>query len=212
MDPTREGYDLVAEEYAAQVGDELAGKPLDRSLLEAFASSDGLIADIGCGPGHVAAFLAAAGAQVVGLDLSPAMCGVARRDTGLPAAAADLRALPVRTGALAGVVCLYTVIHLDDVGRLAAYREIARVLKPGGQALLSFHTSDAAVAMGASLTLTEFMGADVDLTFRYLDPAAETAALESIGLMLTQRWDRGPYEGVEHPSQRAYLLVTAPDR
>ena len=207
-DLSRAGYDRVAEEYAAQVGGELAGKQLDRSLLDELARTDGLIADIGCGPGHVAAHLARAGARVVGLDLSPRMCLVAHRDTGLPFAAGDLRALPLRSGSLAAVVCWYTLIHLDDAGRLAAYDELARVLQPGGQALLAFHTSDADTPTGGAVTLTEFMGEPVDLTFRYLDPAAETLALASAGLDLVERWDRDPYPEVEHASQRSYLLVT----
>ncbi len=202
----------MAEEYALQVGGELAGKPQDRSLLEALAAfaGDGLIADIGCGPGHVAAFLAAAGARVVGVDLSPQMCAVGHRETGLPFAAGDLRALPLQPASLAAVVCWYTVINLDAEGRLAAYREMARVLRRGGRALISFHTSDADTPTGGAVSLTEFMGASVELTFRYLDPDAEVAALAAAGLGLVQRWDRGPYDGVEHPSQRSYLLVARP--
>ena len=52
------------------------------------------------------------------------------------------------------------------------------------------------------------MGEQVELTFRYFDPAAETAALASAGLSLVQRWDRDPYPEVEHPSRRSYLLVS----
>jgi SAM-dependent methyltransferase len=210
VDRTRQGYDRVAEQYAAQVGGELAGKPLDRSLLEAFAVScdGGLIADIGCGPGHVADYLAAAGSKVMGVDLSPQMCAVGSRDTRLPFVAADMRALPLRSGVLAGVVCWYAVIHLDDAGRLGAYEELALVLRPGGQALISFHTSDSDVPTGGAVVLTEFLGEPVDLTFRYLDPAAETEALASAGLSLVRRWDRDPYAEVEHASRRTYLLAT----
>jgi len=34
---TRASYDRVAERYAAEIGDELRGKPLDRALLDGFA-------------------------------------------------------------------------------------------------------------------------------------------------------------------------------
>jgi len=60
----------------------------------------------------VAAYLAGRGARTVGLDLSPGMCTVAVA-AGVPAAAADMTALPLRAGSLAGLVCLYAVIHLD---------------------------------------------------------------------------------------------------
>ena len=49
-------YDLVADEYARRISDELMHKPLDRQLLDQFAAHVqglGLVCDLGCGPGHV---------------------------------------------------------------------------------------------------------------------------------------------------------------
>jgi trans-aconitate methyltransferase len=65
----RRDYDRVAERYAAEVGDELRGKPLDRALLDALAetTSGGPVLDLGCGPGHVTAYLAGRGARIAGL-------------------------------------------------------------------------------------------------------------------------------------------------
>ena len=65
--------------YAAEIAGELTHKPLDRGLLDAVAelAGGGPVADVGCGPGHVAAYLAGRGARTVGLDLSPGMCAVA---------------------------------------------------------------------------------------------------------------------------------------
>ena len=64
----RAGYDAVAENYTARVHDELRNKPIDRGLLNAFADqlesehgAGAAVCDIGCGPGHVGAFLAARG-------------------------------------------------------------------------------------------------------------------------------------------------------
>ena len=201
-------YDRVAERYAAEIGGELTHKPFDRGLLDAVAelAGDGPVADIGCGPGHVAAYLAGRGARTVGLDPSPGMCAVART-AGVPAAAADMTALPLRAGSLAGLVCLYAVIHLDEPARAAAYREFARVLQDGGRALIAFHTSDAEHATGTRQHVTEWWGRPVDLTFRYLDADEEVAALGSAGLALVARLDRSPHDGLEHPSHRSYLVV-----
>ncbi|MFI5817909.1 class I SAM-dependent methyltransferase [Streptomyces rishiriensis] len=210
---TRSSYDAVAERYAREIGDELDGKPLDRALLDAFAelAADGPVADVGCGPGQVTARLAARHhARPLGVDLSPAMCAVARRGTGLPFLAADMRALPIRSGALGGVLCLYAVIHLDPAERAAAYAEFVRVLRPGAPALVAFHTSDPDLRAGQEARLGEWWGHRVDLTFRYPDPAAETAALARAGLSLTARLDREPHPGVEHPSRRTYLLARRP--
>ena len=48
------GYDRVAENYAAEYFDELGRKPFDREVLDEFAASvrsQGLVCEIGCGPG-----------------------------------------------------------------------------------------------------------------------------------------------------------------
>ena len=57
---TRRSYDAVATQYAAAIGDELRHKPLDRALLNLISDlvADGVVLDLGCGPGHVAAHLA----------------------------------------------------------------------------------------------------------------------------------------------------------
>ena len=59
---TRQSYDRLAGEYAAEIAEELQHKPYDRGLLDAFAESagGGTVADVGCGPGHVGAYLAVA--------------------------------------------------------------------------------------------------------------------------------------------------------
>jgi ubiquinone/menaquinone biosynthesis C-methylase UbiE len=57
---TRRSYDAVATQYAAAIGDELRHKPLHRALLNLISdlAADGVVLDLGCGPGHVAAHLA----------------------------------------------------------------------------------------------------------------------------------------------------------
>jgi SAM-dependent methyltransferase len=206
---TRRGYDTVAREYATEIADELAGKPLDRAVLDVVVelAAGGPIADIGCGPGHVAAHLADRGASVVGVDLSEAMCALASRATSLPSCVADMTALPIRSQSLAAIVTLYSVIHLNTPGRAAAYQEFARTLRTGGHALIAFHTSDADVRMGGRRTLTDWWGHQVELVFRFLDPAEEIVLLAKAGLVLTARLDREPEPGIEHSSRRTYLLA-----
>jgi SAM-dependent methyltransferase len=70
----RASYDSAAQAYADHPFNELEGKPLDRHLLDRFAeavSGGGLVADLGCGPGHVAKYLNDRGVPVFGVDLSP---------------------------------------------------------------------------------------------------------------------------------------------
>lgn len=209
---TRRSYDVVADRYAAEISGELTNKPLDRAVLDAFAelTRGGAVADVGCGPAHVAAYLSRRGVLPTGLDLSPGMCAAGRRATSVPLVAGDMTALPIRTGAMAGLVCLYAVIHLDAARRARAYEEFARVLRGGGHALLAFHVSDPEVATGSARTLGDWWGSEVDLTFRFLDPAEETAALRAAGLHVVARLDRDPHAGIEHPSRRCHLLARRP--
>jgi MPBQ/MSBQ methyltransferase len=92
--------------------------------------------DAGCGTGFQTAVLVAQGYRTSGLDLSGAMLHVARRR--YPAARfvrGDLEALPWRDSAFDVVVsCGSTLSFLERPSR--ALREIGRVLRPGGRALL----------------------------------------------------------------------------
>ena len=82
----RATYDAVATAYADRLGDELDRKPFDRWLLDRVAGlADGSpVVDVGTGPGHVAAYLAAAGADATGVDLSPGMVEEARTPLSRP--------------------------------------------------------------------------------------------------------------------------------
>jgi 2-polyprenyl-3-methyl-5-hydroxy-6-metoxy-1,4-benzoquinol methylase len=69
-------YDSAASAYVEHLYAELTRKPLDRHLLNRFAEEvrgKGLVADLGCGPGHVAQYLHDQGVFVLGIDLSPEM-------------------------------------------------------------------------------------------------------------------------------------------
>jgi SAM-dependent methyltransferase len=211
-DETRRSYDRVAARYRDDIADELRDKPLDRALLRAFAElvGDGPVVDLGAGPGHVAAALTALGPRVVALDLSPAMCRLAAATVDGRAVAGDLTALPLRPASVGGVVSLYAVIHLDTDARAGAYGEIARVLRPGGVALIAFHTRDTDHEPGTALTMSAWWDEPVSLTFRFLDPEAELAAMEAAGLALVARLDRAPNDRGEHPSHRSYLLARRP--
>ncbi|MEV6523370.1 class I SAM-dependent methyltransferase [Longispora sp. NPDC051575] len=209
---TAPSYDKVAARYLNEVGDELAGKPLDRGLLLALLelAGPGPVADLGAGPGHVADFLRGHGADVFGLDLSQGMCATGAGRYALPMVAGDLTRLPLRSGSLSALTALYTVIHLYAEDRARAYGEFARVLRPGGYALVAFHVSDAEHLAGEALTMDSWWGESVDLTFRFLDPAAEQGGMSRAGLEIVSTVERTPLDPAEHQSNRAYLLARRP--
>lgn len=207
-EPLRESYDRLATAYADELGRELDGKPLDRWLLERVArEAGGPVLDVGCGPGHVTAFLAAAGADVRGLDLSPGMIEVARAR--VPAATfevGDLRALPHATGSLAAVVAMYSLVHVPRAGLASAVAELARVLAPGGLLLAAVHVGRA----GEILHPDELWGVPIDIDWHFFEPDELFGAAEAAGLVPLERLVRWPYEGAEHASRRAYLLARKP--
>ena len=81
---TRAAYDAVAVEYAERFRSELEARPLERAMLAAFAelvrgAGAGAVADLGCGPGRVTAYLHSLGLAAYGVDLSPQMIALARQ-------------------------------------------------------------------------------------------------------------------------------------
>jgi SAM-dependent methyltransferase len=203
-DRTRQSYDTVAAEYRDRIGSELEYKPLDRALLTALveqAGGDAPIVDLGCGPGHVTGWLADRGARAVGIDLSPAMVAIARREH--PRAEfreGDLLHLPAADAEFGAAVALYSVIHLQPAELRPAFVEMRRVLRPSGLLLVAFH-------VGVEVRhLAEWWGHDVDVDFRFFEVEAVVEALTSAGFAVEARLERTNYPQ-EADTRRGYLLA-----
>lgn len=209
MDAVRASYDAVARRYAEEISRELAAKPVDRALYALFADlvgSGAPVGDVGCGPGHVTAYLAGLGLRPHGVDVSPAMVEVAReRYPALEFSVGSFAALPQVEWA--GAVAPYSVIHLDDAERPDAWRNLARVIRPGGWLLVAFHVEAVDQPTGSTQHTTTWWGYEVDLHFHFLDPAVVTRELAEAGFDLVARTDREPWPEVEYQSRRSYLLA-----
>jgi SAM-dependent methyltransferase len=94
------------------------------------------VLDVGCGTGRLAVALAERGARVWGVDPSGEMLQQARSNAAEKAAfkQAHAEALPFKDGWFDRAV-LRLVVHLVD--RPLAFREIARVLAPGGRIVMA---------------------------------------------------------------------------
>lgn len=132
-------------------------------LVKASGAGQGKrVLDVCCGHGAGVEALLATGAEVVGLDFSPAMLRHARKRAG----AAELvegnaQALPFPDASFDAVICGFGIIHLPDQPK--ALKEAHRVLRPGGM-----------------FAMTAWCGADRSPAFRiafgsvqaHADPAA----------------------------------------
>lgn len=144
--PIRESYDKIADAYARELFGELEHKPRDRELLDRFAArvhGQGQVCDIGCGPGQVARYLHDKGASVFGLDLSPRMVEVARRlNPDISFQVGNMMALDLPDRSLAGIVAFYAIVNIPEESLPSVFREMHRVLQPGGLLLMAFHVGN----------------------------------------------------------------------
>lgn len=145
---TRASYDTVAASYADQVRNLLDETPYERAVLALFAdlvrtAGGGPVADVGCGPGRITAYLGGLGVDTFGIDLSPAMIESARREhPGLRFEVGSMTDLDLSDASMAGLVVWYSLIHIPDDELGSVLAQFRRVLRPGGPLLLSFHVGD----------------------------------------------------------------------
>lgn len=203
----RESYDSAAQAYAEHLATELDHKPLDRHLLNRFAEAmrgRGVVADLGCGPGHVAAYLHGQDVEIVGLDLSPGMIHVASQlNPGIEFRVGDMLRTDLPDATLAGVVAFYSIVHFSPSDLGPVFQEMRRILVRDGLALLAFHIGDQTVHVD------DLFGAPVSLDFQFHQPGQVVEALRSADLAVIEHVEREPYEGAEYPSRRCYLIARA---
>ncbi|TYB55375.1 class I SAM-dependent methyltransferase [Nonomuraea sp. PA05] len=151
LEDTRTSYDTVAVSYADQLREALGARPYLRAALTLFAdlvraTGEGPVADVGCGPGHVTAHLHDLGLDAFGVDLSPAMIDVARRDhPHLRFQVGSMTDLDLPDASAAALLAFWSLIHVPDDAIPAVLGHFHRVLRPGGPLLVGFHTGDESV-------------------------------------------------------------------
>lgn len=209
VEQVRNDYDRIAAEYARRLFHELENKPKDRELLLRFAADvrdQGEVCDMGCGPGHVARFLADAGIRVFGLDLSPEMLARARRlNPDLSFREGNLLSMPLADDSLAGMTAFYAIVNIPPESLPVAFCEMLRVLQPGGLLLLAFHIG------GEVIRPEEMWGTKVEIQFYHFDRAVIEQHLEEAGFGIEKAVERGPYApGVEYQSRRAFIFARKP--
>jgi SAM-dependent methyltransferase len=139
----------ISFDRAAEYYDQTRGLPPESAATQTRILADELsgrarVLEIGVGTGQVALSLHDEGIPMVGIDLSSAMLAQLVRKVGgrrpFPLVLGDATGLPIRDAAV-GAAVLRWVLHLIPEWR-TALREIARVLEPGGVALILLGSYD----------------------------------------------------------------------
>jgi SAM-dependent methyltransferase len=185
LEDIRVSYDTVAVSYLEFVRDLLDDAPYERAALALFAdqvraAGGGPVADVGCGPGRVTALLRQHGLDVFGIDLSPAMIELARRDfPGMRFDVGSMTDLDLPDASLGGVIAWYSLIHIpdDEIGTVLAH--FRRVLRPGGRLIVGFHVGD-----GSNLKTEGYGGHPMKLYVHKRQPDKMAAWLRAAGFVV----------------------------
>jgi SAM-dependent methyltransferase len=148
LSDTRVSYDADADGYADKVRGLLDNNPYLRASLTLFAelvrdAGGGLVADVGCGPGYVTRHLRDLGVDAFGIDLSPEMVAIAKRDyPGVRFDVGTMTDLDLADHSVTGVLAFWSVIHVPDHAMPTVFAQFRRVLSPEGPLLVGFHVGD----------------------------------------------------------------------
>jgi ArsR family transcriptional regulator len=121
-----------------RVRDDLFGDRFHLVALAAFAQTDWTVGDLGCGTGQVSTALAPFVERVIAVDSSAAMLQAAKKRLhgfdNIDLRRGELEALPVDDAKLDAATLMLVLHHVPEPQRALA--EMARVLKPHGQAVI----------------------------------------------------------------------------
>ena len=201
-------YDAVAETYATVLPDTSFEAPLDMAMVDHFiahmrATADRVVIDAGCGAGRMTSYLDHAGLHVGGVDLSPGMVGAARRrHPGLRFETGELTDLPAADATADGILAWYSIIHSPPTALPAIAREFWRVLRPGGAALIAFHSGS------GHRTIDRAYGHNVELRAELHTPDDVALRCTDQGFVMRAQLVRSPRSVETH--HQAAILVDKP--
>lgn len=129
-------YDARAGDYAARFGDDV---PPDLAPFAALLPPSARVLDLGCGPGHVAEWLAARGHEAHAWDASAAMVARAAARPGVRARQATFEEVE---GEWHGIWAAFSLLHAPRADLSRLLRRLCGALRPGGALLVAMKTGE----------------------------------------------------------------------
>jgi len=99
--------------------------------------ADSLVLDVGCGAGRDLCWMKSKGFRVIGLERSPGLAGIARRQAGCRAIQADFEQFDFSTLSVDAVLLIGALVHIPHPRFATTLTRILLALKDGGIALLT---------------------------------------------------------------------------
>jgi ubiquinone/menaquinone biosynthesis C-methylase UbiE len=186
--------------------------PYRRILNAASITAEDRVLDLGCGIGNILIALAeriAFSHRPVGVDVSPDLVRIGEHEIAragmqnrIRLQVAPATRLPFEDGSFDVVLTSHVLKHLDDEALLTSFREVVRVLRPGGRFLLwEFEKSARSALLFWSARLSGLPPA-----FQLRTSAEFSAALRLSGFHRVVRLNTGLF--LMPPVPRLALLAT----
>ncbi|MFF5252847.1 class I SAM-dependent methyltransferase [Streptomyces leeuwenhoekii] len=173
-------FDALGAAYEQAFAGSEAHRRSLRWLLGRLAPGSRVL-DVGSGTGRpTAETLAAAGHEVLGIDVSPVMVELAARQVpGAEFRRADIRDVALEEGSFDAVCVYFSLLQMGRADQAAVVRRLVRALRPGGHLALATVPLDVQDAEGV------FMGQPVRVTS--FSPDGVTALVREAGLEVLAR-------------------------
>jgi SAM-dependent methyltransferase len=201
-------YDALAADYARLFPGTEPEAALDLAMIDHLLTLAGptpRVLDAGCGTGRMARHLTDRGARVTGLDLSPGMLAMARRDhPDIGTVVGSITHLPYADGSFDAALYWYSTIHSPDADLPRIAGEAAGVVRPDAPVLVAFQVGTEPRLVGRSHRAA---GHDVRLLRFHRSLDAWSGVLAAAGLVEAARLERAAL-GEQDP--QGFLLARRP--